>query len=175
MTPRERRERLLKKDKPFVRSLEILDGESYSSDMRVLWAAYKAGTFNLGEVSQEDFVKIMEAEFSGFQKVFIVDDNNKAYGKGRGPVAIIGAKISGLAITPKAVFFKWATKRNILRSSVSFLNMIKHSSKTGVCFVSVLKGNRVLPDHLKDYDMLYYIGKTSENEYLYSVRGRGSD
>jgi hypothetical protein len=32
-----------------------------------------------------------------------------------------------------------------------------------------------LPDHLKRYDILYFVGKAADNEYLYSIRGRGSD
>jgi hypothetical protein len=32
-----------------------------------------------------------------------------------------------------------------------------------------------LLDHMKEYGLLYYIGKTNPGEYLYSVRGRGSD
>lgn len=175
MSPKERRDRLLKKEKPYVRRMEILDGETYSSDMGVLWAAHKAGTFGLGELSQEDFVTLMEKELSVFEKVFVVDDNNKAYGKGRGPVALIGTNVSGLIVEPRPIFFKWATKKNILRASVSFLNMLKHSSKTGVCFVKAKKDKRTLPNHLKDYDMLYYVGKVSDSDYLYSIRGRGSD
>lgn len=175
MTPKERRDRLLKRDKPYVRRMEILDGETYSNDMKILWAAYKAGTFKLPEMSQEEFVAVMEKELSAFQKVFVVDDNNKAYGKGRGPVALIGTNVMGMVVEPKAVFFKWASKKNILRASVSFLNMIKHSSKTGACFVKANKEKRALPNHLKEYDMLYYVGKVSDSEYLYSIRGRGSD
>lgn len=175
MTPKIYRDRLLKKDKPYVRRMEILDGETYSGDMKVLWAAYKAGTFKMPEMSQAEFVKLIETELSAFDKVFVVDDNNKAFSKGRGPVALVGTNIKGLVVEPKAIFFKWATKKNILRSSVSFLNMIKHSSKTGVCFVKTQKDKRTLPDHLKNYDMLYYVGKIDDSEYLYSVRGRGSD
>ena len=40
-----RRERLFRKTRPMVRRLEIMDGEAYTRDIGVLWAAYKAGSF----------------------------------------------------------------------------------------------------------------------------------
>lgn len=175
MSPKERRDRLLKGKKPLVRNLEVLNGESYSDDMKILWAAYKAGSFQLPELTPDEFARLMEQDFSNYSKVFVIDDNNKAFGSGRGPVALVAAVVSGLVVKPKAIFFKWATKKNILRCSVSFINMLKHSSKTGMCIVETTKDKRNLPDHLKNYDMLYFIGKASDNEYIYSIRGRGSD
>lgn len=175
MTPKERRDRLFNGGKPLVRRLEILDGEAYSSDMGVCWAAYKAGSFNLPEgLSQEDFVKSLEEHFSQFAQVWIIDDRNKNFTKEKGQIGLVLTNNVDLVIDAKFGFFKWATKRNILRSSAAFLNMIKHSTKTGLCFVRAEKDKRVLPDHLKDYDLLYFVGKVSDNQYLYSIRGRGS-
>lgn len=159
-----------------MRRLEILDGEAYSKDLSVLWAAYKAGSFHLeAGLPQEDFVENIEQSMKNYQHSWLVDDDSSAFASKRGPVALIGANTLGLIVEPTVVFFKWATRRNMIRVSVAYLNMIRHSKKTGVVIVRTEKSKMVLPDHLKRYDMLFFVGKASESEYLYSVRGRGSD
>lgn len=175
-SPKDLRERIFKKSKPQARVLEIFNGDSYSKDLGILWAAYKAGSFMMEEgLTQEAFVDQIEQILSAYQHVWLIDDDNTSFSSGRGPVALIGANTIDLIVEPRALFFKWATKRNILRASISYLNMLKHSSKTGIVLVRTEKTKRVLPDHLKKYDMLYYLGKQNNNEYLYHVRGRGSD
>lgn len=174
--PQKLLDRLFKPEKPLVRRLEILDGDQYSSDMGVLWAAYKAGSFNLPpELTQEDFVKAIEAYFSQFAQVWIVDDKNKNFSKEKGQVGLVLTNSVEMLIEARFGFFKWASSRNILRATAAFLYMIKRSTKTGVCMVRTSKDKRTLPEHLKDYGVLYYMGRVSENEYLYSVRGRGSN
>lgn len=176
VTPKELRERLFRKSRPQARRLEILDGESYSKDLAILWAAYKAGSFPLAEgLSQEEFVDRIEQSMKRYQHSWLIDDDNRAFGSGRGPVALVGANTIGLIVEPNALFFKWATKRNMIRVSVAFLNMIRHSKKTGIVIVRTEKTRVALPNHLKRYDMLYYVGKAADNEHLYSLRGRGSD
>lgn len=174
MTPKEKRDRLFK-DRPMVRRLEILDGEAYSADMGVLWAAYKAQSFSLPkDLDQESFVKAIEAFFANFAQVWIVDDRNHSFSKQRGAVGLVMTNTNDLLIEAKFGFFKWATKRNILRASAAFLNMVKHSTKTGVCLVRTSKDKRTLPDHLNKYELLFYVGKISADEFLYCLRGRGS-
>lgn len=177
LAPKEFRERLFRRSRPEARRLEILDGESYSRDLGVLWAAYRAGSFPKfkEDLAQEDFAKVIEQVVSGYQHVWVVDDDSAAFSSGRGPVALVGANTSGLIVEPRTLFFRWATKRNMLRASVAFLTMIRHSSKTGVVLVRTERARMTLPDHLKRYDMLYFVGKVADNEYLYSVRGRGTD
>lgn len=176
LTPKVLRERLFKRSRPQARRLEILDGESYSKDLGVLWAAYKAGSFKFPEdLTQEDFVVQIEEVMKSYQHSWVIDDENKAFSSGRGPVALVGANTIGLIVEPRIMFFRWASKRNVLRASIAYLNMIRHSKKTGIVLVRTEKNRMVLPDHLKRYDMLYFIGKADDNEYLYSIRGRGSD
>lgn len=176
LTAKELRERLFKKSRPQARRLEILDGDQYSKDMGVLWAAYKAGSFSMPPLlTQEDFVKLIEESFKEFQHMWVIDDDNNAFSSRRGPVALVGANSVNLIVEPKFLFFKWASKRNILRSVIAFLNMIRNSKKTGIALVRTTKDKMTLPDHLKKYDMLYFIGKSAENEYLYTVRGRGTE
>jgi hypothetical protein len=173
VTPKERRDRLFKNGKPLVRKLSLLNGEGYSKDAAILWAAYKAGSFSLPpDLTQEQFIEAMEAFFSRFAQVWIVDDKNPSFSGKQGQVGLVFTNMVEMIVDAQFGYFKWATKRNILRSTASFLNMIKNSSKTGICMVRTEK--RTLCDHLKDYDLLYYVGRSSEKEYLYSIRGRGS-
>lgn len=170
------RERLFKRSRPEARRLEILDGETYTKDAAILWAAYKAGSFALPDgLTQEEFAVQIENTLNAFQHSWVMDDDSKAFASGRGPVALVGANTIGLIVEPKMLFFRWATKKNVLRASVAYLNMIRHSGKTGIVLVRTTKNMVALPDHLKRYDMLYFIGKSADNEYLYSIRGRGSD
>jgi hypothetical protein len=167
-----KRERLFKKSRPVVRRLEIMDGDQYTKDLGVIWAAYKAGSFPIAlDLSQEDFVAVIEGEFSKFQQMWIVDDESKLFSGGRGQIALIGTNSFGLVVEPRASFFKWASPRAVLRASVAFLQMIRNSKKTGICMVKTDK--KTLPLHLKDYDVLHFMGRCDANEYLFSVRGRG--
>lgn len=154
----------------------MLDGEQYSKDIAILWAAYKAGSFPLpAKLSQSDFIKEVETTLSQHTNTWIVDDDSGVFSSKRGPVAMVSAVSTGLIVEPRFIFFKWATPRTRLRSTVSFLNMIRHSKKTGIIVVRVTKENVKMPTHMKAYDLLYFVGKSAENEYLYSLRGRGSD
>jgi hypothetical protein len=173
VSPKEHRDRLFKNGRPLVRRLEILDGDQYSQDISILWAAYKSGSFSLSpELTQERFVSEIEEYFSKFNQVWIVDDRNSNFAKGRGQVGLVLTNVIDLIVEARFGFFTWATHRNILRAAASFLNMIKHSTRTGICLVRASGEKRVLPDHLKDYELLHYIGKSAKDEYLYSVRGR---
>lgn len=175
MTLKNKRERLFKPERPVVRKLEILDGDSYSKDLSVLWAAYKAKSFNLKDgLSQEGFVKEMEAHFSNYGQVWVVDDRNKAFSGGKGQVGVVLTSHVDFIVEARFSFFRWASKRNILRAAAAFLNMVTYSKKTGICMVRAKSEQRVLPDHLGKYGLLYYMGKSADNEYLYSVRGRAS-
>ena len=174
MSPKERRDRLFKNGKPLLRKLSLLNGEGYSKDAGVLWAAYKAGSFSLPpDLTQEEFISALGEQLSQYDQSLIVDDGNSSFSSKRGQVGIVLTNSIGLLVEAQFGFFKWATRRNILKGAASFLNMIKNSSKTGICLIRSGK-NRTLCEHLKDYELLYYIGRSNENEYLYSIRGRGS-
>lgn len=143
--------------------------------MSILWAAYKAGSFHFPpDLTQEDFVSRIEKEFSVYTQVWIVDDRNSSFSSGRGPTGLFLTNVMGFIVEPRVAWFKWATKRNMLRAVAAFLNMVKHSTKTGICLVRTTNGDRVMADHLKDYDLLHYLGRSTDNEYLYTVRGRAS-
>ena len=136
MTPKERRDLIFKKSRPDIRKFEVMDGEKYSKDVGILWAAYQAKSFPLPEdMTQEEFMVEIDKTMNGFQRVWVIDDDTKTYASGRGPIGLVGANSAGLIVEPRFMFFKWATCRNILKSVVAFLSMIKGSVKTGIVLV----------------------------------------
>ena len=172
---KENRDKLFKKSRPNVRRLEVMDGEQYGKDVGVLWAAYKAGSFNLPEMDPSKFAQWVEQMGNVFQQIWLVDDDNKAFTSGSGPVGMVLVNTSGLLVSADGKAFKWASTKNKLRCSVAFLQMVRHSKKTGICAVKGKKDDLPLLHHLKAYDVLHYVGKVADNEWLFSVRGRGSE
>lgn len=177
MTPKERSDRLLKRERPKARRLEIMDGEQYSADLGVLWAAYKAGSFPDAptDLEQTKFVSLIEELVKTHDAVWIIDEFNRAFKGGRGPVALACTRVNGLVVEAEGTAFKWASRRNCLRCAVSFINMLRHSGKTGICMVKGTPRTRAILDHLKLYNMMFFLGRSGPDEFLYSVRGRGSD
>lgn len=172
-TPKDRRNALFGNHRPHVRRLEILDGEQYTRDMAVLWAAYIAGSFPWPQgMTQEQFVQAVEAMLAQFSQVWIVDDDSSAFGNGRGPISLIGTKSDGLTLTAEGLPFKWASKRQIMKQAVAFLQMIRKSSKVGVCFIRASTQTFNLMKHLQRYDVAHYIGKIAADAFLFALRGR---
>lgn len=175
MTAKELRDRLFKGGRPRFRKAELVSPEGYGKDMKILWAAYKAGSFEAEPgMTQEQFAEWILAQANSFKDLLLGEDKSQAYQGDWGPVVVVGVNQDGLLVNAVGQSFKWATKRNILRLSVAFLHMITHSKKTGVCMVKADKKTQTLADHMKSYKLLFYVGKTGESEYLYAVRGRGS-
>jgi hypothetical protein len=177
VTPKERRDKIFSKSKPFFRKADLLnlDG-TYGADMGILWAAYKAGSFAVQEgMTQEQFAEWVIAQARRFTTLWVAEDDSRAFKSGRGAVGIVGTNQEGLLVTAEGQPFKWARKRNVLRLTVGFLHMITKSKKTGICMVKGDVASMPILDHMKEYGLLYYIGKTNPSEFLYSVRGRGSD
>jgi hypothetical protein len=177
ISPKERRERLFKKHRPVAKKLEIMDGENYSKDVAYLWAAYKAGSFKdlPDEITQEQFAERIEQLHKMFDAVWLIEDINPAYNGGIGPVAMACTKSMGLVVNVEGVGFKWAKRRNLVRSAASFLQMIRSSLKTGIVMVKGNKEQVPFLKSLKRYDLLFYLGQPAKGEYLFSVRGRGSE
>lgn len=178
MTPKDRRASIFRQNKPRVRPLEVMDGDNYTKDIGVLWVAYRGGSFPKlpKDLTQDEFLKFIERLQAQFQKLWLIDDVNPAFPtSGRGPVMIVGTSNTNLLVRAEANALAWATKRNLIRCAVAFLQMIRHSKKTGVCMVSAKKEHRNFFFHMKKYDLLHYIGRVADNEYLFSVRGIGTD
>ena len=154
-----------------------MDGEQYSKDAGILWAAYQAKSFpDLPEaLTPEQFAEAVDGLQKRFGQVWMIDDYNKAFKDKRGPVAMACTISHDLVVNAEGTAFKWATKKNILRVSAAFINMVRHSEKTGVLMVKANESSVGLCWHLKKYGLLFYVGKAAKEEYLFSHRGRGSD
>ena len=178
MNPRNRRNLIFKKSRPHFRKADLLnlDG-SYGEDMKILWAAYKAGSFHGAPegLTDSQFAEWTIANAKAFGSLWIGEDESKAYKSGKGPVCVVATTSQGMLVSAEGQAFKWATKRNLLRAAVSFLHMITMSRNTGVVMVKGDEKTRSFLDHMGKYRLLFYVGQTNPGEYLYSVRGRGSE
>lgn len=176
MTPKEYRERLWKRGRPKIRKLELMDGEQYSLDVGILWAAYQKGAFQKfpRDISQEEFLSSIQAHAESAE-VWLIEDSSKAFQAGNGPVCLAMTIRDGLVVSATGETFPWAQKRGLLRCAVAFLWMLIHSSKVGLIFVKVPRKLRGACNHMKKYGVLHYVGKMDDDIYLYAVRGRGSD
>jgi len=163
-----RRDRILK-DRARIRPMETGNEAGYGKDMGILWAAYVAGGLDFPEgLSQEEFVDALLHHLSIFDSLFIAEDKSTAYESGRGPVAIWGVKTDAALIKPEVMFFKWASKRNILRVMVSFFQMVRYSKDVGVCVFIATKASRNMYMKMRDYGLpMFDIG----NGY-FSIAGR---
>lgn len=170
-----RKRRLFRRSRPLVRPFALMDGEAYSKDTGVLWAAYQAGSFKAPPgMTQAQFVEFVQGLQEGADNLWLVDDDNKGFKSGRGPVALVSSRAVDLIQEPVFVFFKWASCRNVLRVTVAYLTMAKSSTQTGVLLVRASGGQRSVVEHMKHYGLLFFMGKSRVDEYLYSIRGLGS-
>lgn len=160
MTPKERRERLFKKSRPNVRPLE-------SKDMGWLWAAYKAGSFHLAEgMTPQEFAEEMQLALNGTPH-YLVEDENKKFRSGKGPIALIAVPTDGVKIEPAVAIFKWATPKNVLRGFVSFFQWVK-SWEVAECEVKVPPKDRKLLKKVTSYGVLY----PRRVDVVYGVSGK---
>lgn len=137
----------------------FLENDDYGKDMKTLWAAHKAGTFGLGEVEQDKFADVMLDVISQYDSAWIVEDRNDAYPAKRGPIGVILVKSDGFIIRPDVDYFKWASKRNILRTTVAFFNWIKYSKDVSLCVFDSTPESKSLYWKMRDYGiMVTYVG-----------------
>lgn len=177
LKPREKRERLFKKGRPIIRQMEFLDGDEYHKDVKVAWVAHsKAKFYSIPDgATQDQFVDIL-IDFNRHAGLHLVDDFNSAYKEGIGPVGIVQIGGDDWRALPHVEFFPWATARNILRCTVSFLHMMKYK-KIGVCVIYALKESVPLFDKCTEYGVLFKSGMIAGgsprgDEYIYSIRGK---
>lgn len=139
--------------------MSIVEGEDYGKDMKILWAAHKAGSFNLGNVAQEDFAQVMLDILSMYDSAWMVEDRNDAYPSKRGPVAVILVKSDGFVIRPDVDYFKWSSKRNILRTTVSFFNWVRFSKDVSLCVFGSTPESKGMYWKMRDFGiMVTYVG-----------------
>ena len=177
----ERRARLFRNGKPTLRPAKLLNEDgSYGEDMGVLWAAYKAGSFPLVDdqgLEPAQFGQLIVNLCAGLSDVVIAEDVSNQYAAGRGPVAFVGIRNDGWRYEPHVDFFAWATPRNVLRSTVAFLQFMRYHKDVGVCIVRSLPPHVPLFKRIEKYAVLNYVGKIFRgtprgDEHMFSVAGK---
>lgn len=169
------RKRLFRKSKPFIRPFSM-------DDLWVFWAAYREGSF-IGvikdDLDKNQFYEWLLGDMAKHGANLVVEDANKMFKDGRGIVCVIAIDSEGCRIVPYARFFSWASKANILRVNVRFLNWCRYNKVVGSCLVRCLKPSVNLFHHVTKYGVLYYIGRipggdpaTGKDEYIFSIKGK---
>lgn len=169
-----RRKRLFRKSKPLIRPLT-------EADLWVLWAAYNEGSFTKFEagLDKDNFIQQMLASLVTNSSTLLVEDDNKRFKTHRGPVCLIEVKTDDRRIEPKFTYFQWATKINVLRTSVRFFNWVRYNRLVAVCVVRCLADMSNLYHHVRKYGVLNFVGKIPGgdphgrgDEHLFSIRGK---
>lgn len=139
--------------------MQIMDGTNYGKDMAIMWAAHKAGSFQLPDVPQEDFAQAILDTLVQYESAWIVEDDNSKYSSGRGPVAIILVKTDGFVIRPDVDYFKWASKRNVVRTTVAFFNWVRFSKDVSLCVFGSTPESKPLYWRMRELGiMVTYVG-----------------
>ena len=177
MKPKDRRDRLFKTSRPNIRELQLVDQQGYTKDMGILWGAYKQGSFKIPDVSQEQFADYMMSEVQPYEKKWLIEDTNAKYSNGYGPVGMVCAAYNGWELEPHFEPFEWASDRNILRSAVSFFQMMRYDKDVGIVNVYSLKRSKSFFNHVSKYGVLKYATKIPDGDargdrYIYYIRGR---
>lgn len=147
-------------------------------DNGFLWAAYQRGSFEIPQdLSQSDFLVAMDQRFGSFNLLWMIEDDNKGFRGGRGPVAIVGIQTDGWTVIPKGHFFSWATSKNILRSMVAFFQMVRYQKDIGVCRLEVTGKDARSLFHIERYGVLYPRGRIRNGSpngdlFLFSIAGK---
>lgn len=177
---RENRARLFRKSRPKIRQAKLFTETGYGEDMGILWAAYKLGSFPLLEnqnMTPDEFGRTIAASCTGLVDAVMVEDDNRRYESGRGPVAFIGIRSDGWRFEPHVDYFAWATKRNMLRVTVAFLSFMRYHKQVGVCVVRCLKPHVNLFQRVSRYALLNYLGRIVNgtprgDEHVFTVAGK---
>jgi len=177
MKPKERRDRLFKTSRPNIREMELVNQQRYTKDMSILWGAYKRGSFDLPDISQEDFAEVMIGATGPYQKKWMIEDSNSKFSDGYGPIGMVCAAYDGWELTPSLEMFSWASPRNALRAAVSFFQMMRYDKGVGIVSINSLKDEKNFYNHVSRYGVLKYIAKIPNGDergdrYMYYIRGR---
>lgn len=162
-----RRERLFKEGKPDIRPC-VYD------DIKWLWVAAKRAGF---AGTAEEFTRTVEPELAAADRLFILEDRNREFAKGRGPVGLVQANYDGWTLCPHVDWFLWATPRNKLRCTVGFLQAMRYTHDVG-CIKIFAEGQHVeWFKWLKRYVAISLAGRipagrATGEECIFYLRGR---
>lgn len=177
MKPKERRDRLFKSSRPNIREMRLANQQGYTRDMAILWGAYKQGSFNLPETSQEEFAQIMMSATGPYEKKWLIEDSNNKFEDGYGPIGMVCAAYNGWELIPSLEMFSWSSPRNSLRAAVSFLQMMRYDKTVGIVSINSLKNEKSFYNHVSKYGVLRFAAKIPDGDengdkYIYYIRGR---
>ena len=167
-------EKLFAKSKPVLRHFEPMTQES-AGDFPYLWDAYQRGLLVElpSDLDIESFTDYMIGLLDQIPEVWVVEDEVQGEIK---PIAFVFCSHDGWIMEPHAVYFDYATPRNILRAYVAFLKKTKWRKDTGACLVRVDQKDRKFVNRIEQMKIgLEWVGKIwggkpTGNEYLYSMR-----
>lgn len=173
-----KRDRLFKNGRPHIRPLQVYDGEKYHKDLGILWVGYKKTPFEwLKEnLEQSEFARAIEHIYKD-DDLLIAEDNNRHFKDKKGPVALFSLSNNGWKYEPHVQFMPWATKKNILRATVAFLQYVRYSKKVGCVVVFSLEDSLTLFDKCCEYGVLHRVGLIPNgdprgDEWMYTIRGK---
>jgi hypothetical protein len=173
-----KKETLFRKSRPHIRQLQVFENGEISADIGILWAAYQRKSFRLNEgMTSKDFQEVILKILSMYHSVWIIEDDNKSFRSGRGPISFIGVWFDGWTIEPHTEYFKWATKRNILRASVAVMQKTRYDKGVGCLKVKSLSNTVNLFHRVGKYIPSFrYVGKVNGgsfmgDEFWFSIKG----
>lgn len=171
MNPRERRERLFRRSRPYLRAFKVIDGQQYHRDLKVLWAAHRLNPLPGIEGDQKSFANQVTELSKRFDLVMVEDENKTR------ETAVIRIADDGWRYEPHVIFFPWATRKNILRICVSYFQWARCSRQIGCVEVITGLESKNLFDHVCSYGVLHFVGKMVNGSpdgdtYIYSVKGK---
>ncbi len=178
--PKEFRDILFKKDRPNIRPLEIYTDSGIGKDMGILWAAYKKGSFLKlpADLDKDEFSILFENIVSQYTKGWIIEDSNASFSDNYGAVGFVLAVSNDWELEPHFEKFSWSTKRNTLRSCVSFFQMMKYNKDIGI--VNVLTSDNDDKRYFKKlnkYGVLNFVGTVPKGDingdrHIFYVKGK---
>jgi len=181
MKPKQKRDRLFKRGKPYIRPISIMLDDGYGKDMAILWASYKEKSFPVmsDDLSQEEFAEFILNITNDYNKGWIIEDKNSKFKDGYGPIGMMVAVYNGYELEPHYEPFSWSTSRNTLGAIVSFLQMMRYDKTVGIVNVYSLNENKSFFDKVTEYDVLKYAtcipkADMGKDRYIYYIHGAGS-
>lgn len=145
--------------------------------MAILWAAYKKGSFDMPEMTQEEFADYWVSVAGEYQKRWLIEDENSNFSEGKGPIGVMMAVYNGWELEPHFEKFAWATPKNVLKGIVGFLQMMRYDKEVGIVNVYSLKRDAKFYKHVTNYGVLRYFDKIPNGDirgdrYIFHTRGR---
>lgn len=162
-----RREQLFKSGKPVIRP-------AVYDDIRWIWAAVKRAGY---DGTSEKFTMQMEPLLAEADRLFVLEDRNREFSKGSGPVGIVLSNYDGWALVPHVEWFPWASHRNILRCTVGFLQAMRYTQGIGIIKVFAEGHTAEWFKRLKRYVAISLggripHGRSTGEECIFYLRGR---